>query len=150
MSIYHVENGIHKKLNTLYDVQSSINRKIQKGYYVTGGVHRKVYEGSSELVVTYTGTYTTSDVTVDDVAYTLWTLKGSGTLTVSEPVRYWMCGGGGKGGSATRPTSANTIANYDNYSGGGGGGGYVSTGTIPGGEHVVTVAARAGTSIYSI
>lgn len=139
--------GATRKVKKQYAVIDGVARKIKKSYQVVDGVARLFY--SSDLEVSYTGTYTTSDVTIDGAAYTLWTLKGSGTLTVSDSVQYWMCGGGGNGGSAARPTSANTTAGYDNYSGGGGGGGYVSTGTVPSGVHAVTVGARAGASKIS-
>lgn len=112
--------------------------------WITVGKDKPVFE------IEYTGTYTTSDVIVDSVDYTLWTITGSGTLTVSDSVRYWMCGGGGNGGSAARPaTDYDGMFLYDNYSGGGGGGGYVSTGTMPGGVHVVTVGAPVGASKIS-
>lgn len=146
-TLYDVISGTTHKVKKQYAVIDGVARKIKKSYQVVDGVARLFY--SSDLEVSYTGTHTTSDVTVGGVAYTLWTLKGSGTLTVSDSVRYWMCGGGGKGGSAERPTSANTTAGYDDYSGGGGSGGYVSTGTVPGGVHVVTVGARAGASKIS-
>ena len=111
--------------------------------WVTVGKDKPVFE------IEYTGTYTTSDVTVDGVPCTLWTITGSGTLTVSDSVRYWMCGGGGKGGNAIRKQSSSSTGTYDTYSGGGGGGGYVSTGTVPGGVHVVTVGASVGASKIS-
>lgn len=147
MSIYGVEDGLIKGKKTLYYVQDGINRKINHGYYVVDGVHRKVFSGAVE--VSYTGAHTTSDVTVDGMAYTLWTITGSGTLTVSDSVQYWMCGGGGKGGNAIRKQSSSSTGTYDTYSGGGGGGGYVSTGTVLSGVHVVTVGASVGASKIS-
>lgn len=149
MSIYRVEGGVHKKINTLYDVQNAVNKKIQKGYYVLGGVHKKIYELSTGPVVTYSGTYSLSDVTVDSVDYTLLTCTKSGTLTTTVPLQYWMCGGGGKGGASglkesSVQTSVGTV--YDDFAGGGAAGGYVSEGTIIAGSHVITVGAASGVS----
>lgn len=139
--------GATRKVKKQYAVIDGVARKIKKSYQVVGGVARLFY--SSDLEVSYTGTYTTSDVTVDGMAYTLWTITGSGTLTVSDSVRYWMCGGGGRGGSSEYYLSTGYEGVYTEYAGGGGGGGYVSTGTITGGKHVVTVGARAGASKIS-
>ena len=126
-----------------------VARKVKNGYIGVDGVAKQFFP--SEITVTYSGTCTISDVTVDNLPYKLWTITGSGTLEVSDPVEYWMCGGGGKGGTAVAPTG--TICTSigvgkwkDGYtapgaSGGGGGGGYISTGYLEAGSHVVTIGA---------
>ena len=138
-ALYDVVGGVTRKVKKQYVVIDGVARKIKKSYQVVGGVARIFY--SSDLEVSYTGTYTTSDVTVDGMAYTLWTLTGSGTLTVSDSVRYWMCGGGGKGANGYFTGRAMDTTGLDMYGGGGGGGGKISTGTINAGSHVVTVGA---------
>ena len=97
--------------------------------WVTVGKDKPVFE------IEYTGTYTTSDVTVNGTDYTLWTLTQSGTLTIGDTIQYWMCGGG-----------ANSRAAVD-AAAGGGGGAYTAGGSIDAGTHVITVAAAAGKSI---
>lgn len=80
--------------------------------------------------VTFSGTHTISDVTIDGKAYKLMTMTGSGTLTVKGgKVQYWMCGGGAGGGADTSDKCC------------GGGGGYVSSGEIATGTYVVTIGA---------
>lgn len=97
-----------------------------------GGVHKKIYELSTGPVVTYSGTYSLSDVTVGGVDYTLLTCTKSGTLYSEVSLRYWMCSGGGKGGDATGAGS------------GGGGGGLTKTGTIAAGQYTVTIGSGNG------
>lgn len=63
--------------------------------------------------ISYTGTHSTSNITTGGVAYTMYTITGSGTLTVkgkAKNARVWMCGGGASGATG-------------GYSGGGLGGG---------------------------
>ena len=101
--------------------------------YCTAGpeysrVTRLFYSGV--MAINYTGEHTISDVTKDGVAYKLYTLTGSGTLTLSDGgIQYWVCGGGGT----------------PNYTGGGGGG-YFASGTLQAGSHVVTIGAAKGAS----
>lgn len=106
-----------------------VDKKIIKGYI--GGPDGKARLFFGDVVaVAYTGEYTTSDVTVDDVACTLYTLTGSGTLTVNvNGARYWMCGGGAGGGAYATDKRC------------GGGGGYVSSGDIVAGTYVITIGA---------
>lgn len=139
MSRYAVIDGAARKVTKRYTVIDGVARKVNKRYVVVDGVTRLVY--SSGPAFAYSGAYAESDVTVDGVNYTMWTITGSGTLEISDPVQYWMCGGGGKGGVGSRPTGE-----FGNYtaaggSGGGGGGGRISTGTLEAGSHVVTVGA---------
>lgn len=99
-------------------------------------------------VVTYSGAYTTKTITVNGVQYTLYTITGSGTLTITKKaatgVDLWMCGGGSNG---------------QKYRGGGGGYfaqktgltmaiGSIYTITI-GGAQGTTSIAQGGTSIAS-
>jgi len=90
----------------------------------------------------YSGAYTTSEVTLDGVKYTLYTLTGSGTLVLEGrgEARVWMCGGGGNGYRGSASTWAN--------GGGGGGGGYVTSGVLASGIHTVTIGARTGATSF--
>ena len=91
--------------------------------------------------IAYTGAYSTKTITSNDVEYTLYTITGSGTLTVQgryENVSLWLCGGGsgGNGGS---------------YSGGtGGGGAYCAqydAQTLSGSYTIAVGGATGNTSI---
>ena len=104
------------------------DRKIVKGYIGGPDGKARLFFGGSKF--SYTGEYTTSDVTVDGVACTLYTLIGSGTLKIGvNSAKYWMCGGGAGGGSLATSKRC------------GGGGGYVSSGNITKGTYVVTIGA---------
>lgn len=87
----------------------------------------------------YTGAYTQKQITSGGVTYDLYTLTGSGTLTVTGTAKnaaIWGCGGGAGGGSGYgSATSAS--------GGSGGGGGYAADylGDIADGAYVVTIAA---------
>lgn len=110
-----------------------VDKKIVKGYVGGPDGKARLFFGSS-VNVSYTGEYTVSDVTVNSVACKLYTLTGSGTLTVSGgAVQYWMCGGGASGNKYT----------YWSDIGGtnGGGGGYTSTGPLSAGNYIVTIGA---------
>ena len=130
--------GATREVKKQYAVLDGVARKIKKSYEVKDGIARLFYSGGVE--VNYTGAHTTSAITVGGVPYNLYTLTGSGTLTVSEPVQYWMCGGGGDGASAGSTNSSASQA------GGGGAGAYTASGTIYAGTHVVTVASAKGTT----
>lgn len=95
--------------------------------------------------ITYSGNYTSKQITVNGIKYTLYTLTGSGTLTVDKscPADLWICGGGGRGSALYR----------------GGGGGYFAqkdrqwlhastayTVTV-GGAQGTTTFAQSGTTI---
>lgn len=88
-------------------------------------------------VITYSGNYTTKNITVSGKQYTLYSFTGSGTLTLvgnAKNVDIWGCGGG-----ATPVHSR------------GGGGGYTSQingQTLSDGQYVITIgAAQSATSI---
>lgn len=92
-------------------------------------------------VITYSGNYTTKNITVNEKQYTLYSFTGSGTLTITEGsaknADIWACGGGGS------PPVLGTSN--------GGGGGYtnqINGQTLSVGEYVITIgAAEADTSI---
>lgn len=97
-------------------------------------------EWSRKAAISYSGTYTSQKITANGRSYILYSLTGSGTLTVKGAARgvdIWACGGGGSpklvGGSA------------------GGGGGYTAQSdnqTLRAGQYVVSIgAAQAATSI---
>ncbi len=125
----------------LYDVvTSTFYANAGSGAFTAGDEYgkfaRKIFSGSIE--VTYTGAHTVKQITKGGILYNLYTLTGSGTLTVSEPVQAWICGGGGNGNSGTL---SNTV-----LAGGGGSGGFVKSGNLSAGSYVVTVASRGGTT----
>lgn len=133
--LYNVINGVTHKVKKQYFVLDGVTREIKKSYQVVDGMAQCFYSG--ETFGGYTGAYTTSTVTIDGAKHTLYTLTGSGTLTLNGDAQYWMCGGGGNGSSGT--SSA--------MSGGGGGGGYIASGALASGTHVITVGAAKGNSI---
>ena len=120
--------NLAKRVKGIYVGVDGRARRVKKGYIGVNGVARLFY--SSETSVVYTGEYTVSEITVDGAVHKLYTLLTSGTLTLDGDARYWMCGGGAGGESAS---------SYN--CGRGGGGGYVREGTINAGSYAVTIAA---------
>lgn len=90
-----------------------------------GHVAKLVFEAAAAF--NYTGAYTKSSVMLDGTSYNLYTLTGSGTLTIDEDARFWMCSGGKRLGARD-----------------GGGGGHVKDGSITKGQWAVTVGATGG------
>lgn len=96
-------------------------------------------EGQGKTKIAYSGAYTTKTITVNGSRYTLYTITGSGTLTVKgkdqSGVGIWLCGGG------------NSSSN-----GYGGGGGYFAQNasyTLAKGTYTVTVGAAKGTTTFA-
>lgn len=129
-AIYGVtDGGVTLKCNKMYRVvDGNITQKIDKAYVVAQNSLTRLVFASDP--VNYTGDYEISEVTVDGVACTLYTLKSSGTLTLEKSAEYWMCGGG----------SGNGIRS-GNRAGYGGGGGYIADGDLDAGEWVITIGA---------
>lgn len=126
--------GIARKVKAMYIGVDGIARKVKKGYVGVDGVARCFYSGDH---IVYTGTHTVSSVIdTSGKTRTLYTLTGSGTLTLGQDTEYWMCGGGGCGARAD---------DTDGYytGGGGGGGGYVTSGNLQSGEYIITIGAGA-------
>ena len=91
--------------------------------------------------MTYSGDHTSKTITSGGVEYTLYTITGSGTLTVEgefADTSIWLCGGGANG------QKGSTTYGY------GGGGGYAAshTGKIEQGTYTVTIGAAAGTTSF--
>ena len=87
----------------------------------------------------YSGAYTLKQITSGGVTYDLYTLTGSGTLTVTgtaKNVDIWLCGGGSKG--------------VTGQSGCGGAGAYCEEidGQTLNGEYSVSVGSASGKSIF--
>lgn len=102
--------------------------------------------GGGKASITYTGTHTTQTITSGGKKYLLYTLTGSGTLTIkgaSKDTAIWLCGGGAGGGSGSGGLSYAS-------GGAGGGGGYSAshTGKIANGAYTVTVASAGGQSSF--
>lgn len=113
-----------------------------KGITIPEGIVKQIMHGETLLwqkssgakLISYTGDYTESLVEIDGVAYTLYTLTTSGTLTVEgEGILFWMCGGGSGGGDAYGTISS--------WNGTGGSGGHPLQGMLPAGEYAVVIGA---------
>ena len=131
--MYPAVGGITRAGKAAYAVLSGLTHKIKAGYAVRDGVNRQFFSAGPQVV--YSGTHTITDVMVSGMACKLYTLTGSGTLTVAgEDVRYWMCGGGAGGGTGI-------ISDATSFGGRGGGGGYSTSGTLVTGEYVVQIAS---------
>ena len=100
--------------------------------------------GGGKATISYTGNYTTQTITSDGKKYQLYTLTGSGTLTIknaSKKSGIWACGGGARGGGGYGSTSSAG-------GGDGGGGGYADSyaGKIANGTYTVLIAGAGGTT----
>lgn len=100
--------------------------------------------GGGKASIGYTGDHTTKPLTTGGVTYTLYTLTGSGTLTVKGKIkgaRVWLCGGGASGGGG-------------NSSGGGAGGGGAYCAQYDGqtlsGTYAVFIASSGGNSAITL
>lgn len=127
-----------RKSKKVYAVMGGLTRKVKKGYAVISGVTRLFFSGGVSVV--YTGTHTVEDATLDGVEYALYTLIGSGTLTLDgaeDNVRYWMCGGGSGGQSVTAGGSREKGGN-------GGSGGFLAEGTLENGVYTVVIGSGGG------
>ena len=135
VSVYVTCDGI--SITTIEQVQvgtenKELARKVIRAYQPdTNGKAQLWFDADAAgISVTFSGTHTISDITIDGKAYQLMTITGSGTLTVKGgEVQYWMCGGGAGGGAYTSDKRA------------GGGGGYVSNGSMPIGTYIITIGA---------
>lgn len=88
-----------------------------------------------KTTIAYTGNMDSREITVDGTTYVLYTLTGSGTLSISgkaPSLDIWCCGGGANG-----------------QTGYGGGGGYFTqqlAKTLAAGSYTVTIGAAQGTT----
>lgn len=120
----------------MYAVLSGVTLSIKKSYGVVNGVHEPIFSSGPD--VSFSGTHTIGDITINGKAYKLLTMTGSGTLTVAgEGVRYWMCGSGAGGANAKYNDSDDTRI----FSGPGGAGGYVASGDLASGNYAVVIGA---------
>lgn len=115
-----------------------VDKKIVKGYVGGPDGKARLFFGGDKSTISYTGEYTEQDYTSSSgTKHKLYTLTGSGTLTVEgSEAQYWMCGGGAGGASAVSGSSQST-----SFSGPGGAGGYVTSGDLTSGSYVVTIGA---------
>lgn len=113
------------------------DKKIIKGYVGGPDGKARLFFGENKSF-SYTGEYTEQDYTSSSgTKHKLYTLTGSGTLTVEgSEAQYWMCGGGAGGASAVSGSSQST-----SFSGPGGAGGYVTSGDLTSGSYVVAIGA---------
>lgn len=115
-------------------------RKVIRAYQPDAGGKARLWfdADAAGTSVTFSGTHTISDITIDGKAYKLMTMTGSGTLTVAgEGVRYWMCGSGAGGANASYVKNSSAYQ----YSGPGGAGGYVASGDLVSGSYTVVIGA---------
>ena len=97
--------------------------------------------GGGKATIAYTGTHTTQTITSGGKKYMLYTLTGSGTLTIkgtSKDTSIWLCGGGAAG------KKASTIYGV------GGGGGYAASysGKVTNGVYAIAIGAASGTTSF--
>lgn len=118
-----------------------VAKKVKKAYIGVNGVAKEFF--SSGAFGEYTGEYTVSQIEADGIAYNLYTLTKSGTLTLNDNVQFWMCGAGGNGSSAAKYTYQSTDCCH---SGAGGGGGYTATGYLESGSYIITIGSGGSTS----
>ena len=105
-----------------------------------GDVAKKVQQPvtvSEVKSITYSGNYTTKNITSENVTYTLYTITGSGTLTIEGTYRdvdVWICGGGANGSAGSS----------------GGAGAYCaqSRKTVLSGTHTINVGAAQGATTF--
>lgn len=112
--------------------EKDVAHEIVKAYFGdANGIARQWFSKGTK--VTYTGTSSFEPITVDGVAYNLYTLTSSGTLTINGPVNSFLVGGGGAGESTPSRTSTSCRPGF------GGGGGWVTTHALEAGEYAVTI-----------
>lgn len=132
-------------VETEVPVYKELARKVIRAYQPDANGKAQLWfdADAASISVTFSGTHTISDITIDGKAYKLITMTGSGTLTVKGgEVQYWMCGGGCSG-EANRKTGS---ARYNYESGRGGCGGRVASGTMLTGTWQVLIGAGGDTS----
>ena len=129
------DKDIARAVKKMYIGVDGMARKVKKAYIGVGGVAKLFY--AAEAFGGYTGDYTVSQMEIDGVAYDLYTLTSSGTLTLNDDAQYWMCGGGEGGCAGTASTTGTGYA----IGGFGGGGGYVGTGDIGSGTYAIVIGA---------
>lgn len=108
-----------------------VARKLVKGYIGDANGKAREFWGAAGIQFTGEMGEAISHVDSSGKKHTIYPLLTSGTLTLSAPASYWMCGGGAGGHDGVR--------NY--CSGGGGGGGYVNSGTLSANSYVITIGA---------
>ena len=103
--------------------------------------------GVSTPSISYSGTHTVTDYTADGKAYTLYTLTGSGTLSVSgraKGVDIWLCGGGANG----RTGGSRDSRPADFGKGGAGAFGAELEDATLSGDYVVAIGAAQGATSF--
>ena len=111
----------------------SSTKKVTNGWIKTSSGAKQFYPGLKTNSIIYSGNYTQSVIIIDRVAYDLFELTTSGSLTANID-EIWMCGGGGCGASGLNAST----------SGGGGGGGYIKAYSGPFSFYLYSVTIGAG------
>ena len=131
--VAHEQKDVARRIKKMYVGVNGVARMVKKAYVGVNGVARLFFVAD---VFKYSGEYSVADVTKDSVAYKLYALTSSGTLTLGVAAQVWGCGGGAGGQSATASAS-----------GGGGGGGYVLEAfNLAVGSYAVTIGAGGAAS----
>lgn len=126
--------GYEEKIlpQNISNIYLSPTKKVINGWIKTSSGAKQFYPSLKTNSISYSGNYTQSVITIDGVAYDLFALTTSGTLTAAVD-EIWMCGGGGCGASGLNVYT----------SGGGGGGGHIKaySGPFSFYLHYVTIGA---------
>ena len=95
-AIVRVMKKMYFGVETEVPVYKELARKVIRAYQPDANGKAQLWfdADAAGISVTFSGTHTISDITIDGKAYKLITMTGSGTLTVKGgEVQYWLCGG---------------------------------------------------------
>ena len=108
------------------------DKKIIKGYVGGPDGKARLFFGENAPSISYTGEYEVFNYSLDGKLYDIYRLNTSGSLTCSQPIEYWACGGGASGWGG-----------YDSYpyAGLGGASGFIKAGPLEEGTYTITIGA---------
>lgn len=109
-----------------------VDKKIVKGYVGGPDGKARLFFGENAPSISYTGEYEVFNYSLDGKPYDIYRLNTSGSLTCSQPIEYWACGGGasGWGGNYSYP-----------HAGLGGASGFIKAGPLEEGTYTITIGA---------
>lgn len=116
---------------TIKKLYLSPTKRVIGGWIKSSSIIRQFYDG---VPFVYTGDYSMSEIEIDNVAYELYTLTTSGTLTLKKNAKFWICGGGSGGGKGFGGSSSS-------YGGDGGHGGFILDGELSSGTYATTIGS---------
>ena len=108
------------------------DKKIIKGYVGGPDGKARLFFGENAPSISYTGEYEVFNYSLNGKLYDIYRLNTSGSLTCSQPIEYWACGGGasGWGGYHSYP-----------HAGLGGASGFIKAGPLEEGTYTITIGA---------